>query len=74
VIWPIVVFQAVYDEIELQKNQLWCHVSDVIPITSPKRHKIFRFAPPSQSKFLATPVPETLSFWRKWFLYSSGQL
>jgi len=30
------VFQTDYDEIKLLKNQLWCHFSDVITITSPK--------------------------------------
>jgi len=32
VIWPIVVFQTDYDEIELQ---LWRRFSDAIVITSP---------------------------------------
>jgi len=57
--WPkvpwfrqIVVFQADYDEIELQK---------IITFTSPKnvtktRHTFFPNLGPFQSKFLATPV------------------
>jgi len=58
--WLNVVFQADYDEIELQKNQLWRHFSDVMAIMSPKNvnknvTKIFHFEH-SQSKFLATPV------------------
>jgi len=55
-----VVFQAVYDEIELQK---------AIMTSSPLRHqnnvtKIFYFGL-SQSKFLATPVGKTESIWAK---------
>jgi len=43
-------FQTYYDEIELLKNQLWHHFSDVIVITTTKtspnlRHKIFLFGP-----------------------------
>jgi len=54
-----VFFQADYDEIELQKNQLWRHVSDVSAITSPKNvTKItskffFYFAPPPSIKIFA---------------------
>jgi len=56
------IFQADYDEIELQKNQLLRHFSDVIAITSPKnvnKLNVANFFPilgPSQSKFQATPV------------------
>jgi len=46
-----VVFEADYDEIELQKYSY-----DVISVPSPQHHKIFSNLSPSHSKFLATPV------------------
>jgi len=57
----IVFFQTDYDEIELKKNQLWCHFSDVIVPMSPKNvtkitSQDFSILVPSQSKFLATPM------------------
>jgi len=65
-----VFFQADYDEIEFQKNQLWRHFSDIIAITSTKNFTIFLFCPSPQSKFLATPVTVTVVFFSHTVTYS----
>jgi len=62
--WPevawfgqIVVFQTDYDEIGFKK-QIWCHFSDVITITPPKKSpKFFHFGPlPIKISSFAKPV------------------